>query len=486
MVFRGRTVLAFVLLAVFATAVLTLTLVDPTMLARPSGNAAGPASSGSLSAKELAKLSTAYELIRTKYYTQIDKDKVLNGAINGMIGALDDPFSSYMDAKEAKQFDQSVTSSFEGIGAEVAQEDGNIKIVSAIKGTPSEKAGLHAGDVIVSVNDEKLDGLTLSQAVAKIRGPKGTQAKLGILRGGAAEPIEIIVVRDEIPVETVYAEMLDGKIGKLEIRQFSYSTADRVKEELGRLEAQGMKGLILDVRNDPGGILPVVVDIIQPFVAKGKPIVQIEDRQGNRKPTLSENPGDTKKYPVAVLINGGSASASEILAGAFKEAVPGSKLIGEKTYGKGTVQTTFAEEMGDGSNLKITIYKWLTPNGNWIHQKGIEPDLKVELPAYFKAAPFSRKATLKADMTGDDVRSLQLMLNGLGLPTDRTDGYFSEKTATAVKAFQRLQELPMTGEVDTATMDKLEKAIVAQIREPKNDTQLKAAVSYLQETIAKK
>jgi carboxyl-terminal processing protease len=471
----------------FASSLLTLTIADPSFVMTVKGKAADTAaasktSSSGLTEKDLNKIATTYQLIQDKYLTKMDHDKLIDGAINGMLEALDDPFTVYMDQKEARQFDENITSTFQGIGAEVSVEDGKVVVVSPIKGSPAEKAGLHANDVILSVNGEKLDGLTLNQAVAKIRGPKGTQAKLSILRSGVNDPIEVIVVRDEIDVETVYGEMLQDHIGKIEIRQFSANTAKRFQEELKNLESQGMKGLIIDVRNDPGGLLNVVVDIVEPFVPKGKPIVQVEDRDGHREPTLSK--GGTKNYPVIVLTNKGSASASEILAGAFKEAV-GSKLVGETTYGKGTVQVTFEKEMGDGSNIKMTVYKWLTPNGNWIHKKGIVPDIAVDQPAYFKVAPLSKKTVLKPDTTGEDVKNLQIMLQGLGLNPDRTDGYYSEKTALAVKAFQRLNSLPMTGEVDVETANKLEKAIVAQIKDPKNDLQLKAAVQELQSELGK-
>jgi carboxyl-terminal processing protease len=488
MQFKGRTVIAFIILAMFASSILTLTIADSTSLGflkeKAVGSTASSASSSAtkLTDKDLAKISTTYKLIESKYVNAIDHDKLVNGAINGMLGSLEDPFTVYMDQKETQQFDESINSSFQGIGAEVSVNEGKVVIVSPIKGSPAEKAGIQANDVIASVNGEKLDGLTLNQAVMKIRGPKGTQAKLDLLRQGSGDPIQVIVVRDDIDVETVFAEMLPSNIGKIEIRQFSANTAKRFAEELKNLESKGMKGLVIDVRNDPGGLLNVVVDIVNPFVKSGKAIVQVENRDGKREPTPSTGTG--KDYPVTVLVNKGSASASEILAGAFQEAV-GSKLVGETTYGKGTVQVTFEKEMGDGSNIKMTVYKWLTPNGNWIHKKGITPDIPIDQPAYFKAAPLTKKSTLKADTTSDDVKNLQLMLAGVGFDSDRTDGYFSEKTVLAVKAFQRTNGLPMTGEVDTDTANKLEKAILAQIRDPKNDLQLKAAVQSLETQLNK-
>ncbi|MEC0209470.1 S41 family peptidase [Paenibacillus ehimensis] len=483
MTFKGRTVLAFVLLSMFASSIMTLTIVHPSIFAAVGleGSASADVKSG-LTNKDYKKLATTYQLIEGKFLNEVDHDKIVNGAINGMLSTLEDPFTVYMDQKEAQQFDENISSSFQGIGAEVTSEDGKVTIVAPIKGSPAEKAGLHAHDIIVSINGEKLEGLSLNQAIMKIRGPKGTQAKIEVLRAGAPEPIQVIVVRDDIDVETVYSEMLPGQIGKIEIRQFASNTSKRFKEELKALEDQGMKGLIIDVRNDPGGLLSAVVEIVEPFIPKGKGIVQIEDRKGKREETTSQGTG--KPYPVSVLINKGSASASEILAGALHDSA-GSQLIGENTFGKGTVQVTFQKEMGDGSNIKMTVYKWLTPNGTWIHKKGITPTMPVEQPAYFKVAPLSKKATLKPDMNNEDVKNLQIMLQGLGLGPDRQDGYYSEKTALAVKAFQRLNGLPITGEVDTETATKLEKAILAEIRDPKNDLQLKAAVEYMQGAVKK-
>lgn len=431
-----------------------------------------------MSADDLGKLSRTYELIRSRYLDNVDHDKLVNGAIHGMVQALEDPFTSYMDPKEAKQFDDTIHSSFQGIGAEVSLENGKVTIISPIKGSPAEKAGLRSSDVILTVNGEGLEGLTLTQAVMKIRGPKGTQAKLGILRGSAAEAIEVVVVRDDIPVETVYSEMVTDTIGKIEIRQFATNTGVRFGEELDQLSKKGMKSLIIDVRNNPGGLLPVVVKIAENFAAKGNVILQIEDRNGKRDPTLSESKQAPRKLPVAVLINNGSASASEILAGMFKDSGSG-KLIGEKTFGKGTVQMTFEKEMGDGSNIKMTTYKWLTPNGTWIHKTGIEPDMPVEQPAYYKVMPFSKKTDLKADMNNEDVKSLQVMLEGLGYHPGRQDGYFNNRTEAALKEYQRAKGLSATGIADTAVMDSLEADIITLMRNPQNDAQLNAAIKLL-------
>lgn len=484
-------VLAYVLITMFASSLFTLLTINyfyPVMPTAnnnsdPSNQTGSPTpQTGGLSAKDLKKLETTYNLIHSQYVLEIDHDKILNGAITGMLAATEDPFSTYMTPEENKQFQDNVDALFEGIGAELLMKDSKVMIDFLIKGSPAEKAGLRVNDVITSVNGEKLEGLTLFQAVTKIRGTKGTQAKLSIIRAGVIDSIDIIVVRGEIENQTVKGVMLNTSIGRIEIRQFSVRTASEFKAELLGLEKQGMKGLIIDVRDDPGGFLNSVVDIAGPFIEKGKTIVQIEDREGKRQASTSKNNEPVRKYPIAVLINKGSASASEILAAALQESA-GSKLVGETTYGKGTVQDTFDAEMADGSNLKLTIDKWLTPNGTWIHKKGITPDLTVEQPEYFNVLPISKKLTLKFDMNNADVKNMQVMLEGLGFNPQRKDGYFDVETENAVRDFQKASKLSETGEVDEGTAKVLEDKIIIEIKNVKNDLQLNAAIHLLQSAL---
>jgi len=437
----------------------------------------------SLTAKDLKKLETTYSLIHSQYVSKIDHDKILNGAITGMLAATDDPFSTYMTPEEAKDFQDNVDALFEGIGAELSIKEDKVTINFIIKGTPAEKVGLKMNDIIVSVNGDKLEGLTLSQASAKIRGPKGTQAELSILRPGVIDPINIIVVRDEVERQTAKGIMLTADIGKIEIGQFSIRTLDEFNLELTGLEKQGMKALIIDVRNDPGGLLNTVVDIAGTFIDKGKTIVQTEDRDGKRQVNLSEINSPARKYPIAVLINKGSASASEILAAALQQSA-GSKLVGETSYGKGTVQDKFDEALGDGSNLKLTVDKWLTPNGTWIHKKGLTPDVIVAQPDYFDVLPLSKKTTLKFDMNNEDVKSMQVMLQGLGFDPLRKDGYFDSRTIVAVREFQAANKLTETGEVDVITAEAIEAKIITEIMNIKNDMQLNAAISLLESTLS--
>ncbi|MFC0335211.1 S41 family peptidase [Paenibacillus sepulcri] len=478
--FKGRTVAAFILLTMVASVLVTLTLADRWIALGSGGVAAGSASNSpgqdDLSEKELGKLNTVMELIETKYFREVDRTKVLDGAINGMMEALDDPYSVYMEKHTADQFSESIEGSFTGVGASVTMKDGKITVESAIKDSPAQRAGVLAGDVLLSVNEDKLEGLSLSDAVAKIRGPKGSKVKLGIQRPGVANPIHLTIVRDDVDFETVFANLRSDGIGVIEIRQFSLNTGERFIEELDRLEKLGMKGLVIDVRDNPGGVLPVVVSVAQPFVPKGKPIVQVEDRGGKREQTLSKGGG--KSYPVTVLMNKGSASASEVLAGALKEE-GNAVLVGQTSFGKGTVQVSYDKVLDDGGLVKMTIAKWLTPLGNWVHEKGLKPDVEVLPPDYYTVARLSKTKTLARDTIDEDIKSLQIMLAGLGYETDRKDGYFSEVTEKSVKAFQQQTGVPVTGKVDKTTAEKLEEKLIERVREDNNDTQLLKAVEVL-------
>lgn len=426
----------------------------------------------------LAKVEKAYDLILNGYVEEVEEEKLVEGAIQGMLSTLDDPYSVYMNKETAKQFNETLESSFEGIGAEVGLVDGKIVIVAPFKNSPAEKAGLKPNDRILSVDGESVIGLDLYEATLKIRGEKGSKVKLEIERQGLKDPLIVEVKRDEIPQITVYSEIKkqNGKeIGYMEITSFSEETAKEFTEQLTDLEKRGIEGLVIDVRGNPGGFLTSVEDILKEFVSKEKPFVQIEKRNGEKLRYFSSLEKD-KPYPVAVLIDKGSASASEILAGALKEA-EGYTLVGEKTFGKGTVQQPVP--MGDGSNIKLTIFKWLTPDGNWIHQKGIEPDLEVKQPAIFETHPLQIEQSLTKDTNNDQVKNAQQMLEGLGFTPGRQDGYFDDATETAVKAFQNHRGLTVSGRIDQKTATELETAIMEEMKKEQNDLQLQTALRYI-------
>ncbi|MGG1674652.1 S41 family peptidase [Neobacillus sp. NRS-1170] len=423
--------------------------------------------------QEFNKLYEAYDTLKSKYYKGTSQNKLINGAINGMVEALDDPYSDYMSKDEAKSFHSSISSSFEGIGAEIQEKDGHITIVSPIKGSPAEKAGLKPNDIILSVDGKSLQGMNSTQAVTMIRGKKGTKVELSIQRAGTGAPMSVPIVRDEIPIETVYGEMVDDQIAKVQIISFSSNTSNELVKTLNDLQKKGMKGLVLDLRQNPGGLLDQAVTISSMFVPKGKVIVKEEDRNGKITEIPSENKGNPN-LPLVVLIDKGSASASEILSAAVKESA-GVPLVGEKSFGKGTVQT--ASDFADGSNLKYTIAKWLTPNGNWIHKKGIKPDYEVALPEYATLPIINPDKELALSTSSTEVQTAQKMLKAIGYDPGREDGFFDEKTKAAVIAFQKAQKLPENGVLKGDATLKLMDLLREKIKT--SDTQLQKAVEVL-------
>ncbi|MGE7592409.1 S41 family peptidase [Peribacillus frigoritolerans] len=428
---------------------------------------------------EFEKLYSTYDKIKDDYYEEVDEEKLVDGAINGMIKSLDDPYSAYMDKKEASSFHESISSSFEGIGAEIQEQDGQIMVVSPIKGSPAEKAGVKPNDIILSVDGKSVEGLTSSEAVLKIRGEKGTKVDLSISRAGESEPIELTIKRDTIPIETVYAEMLDDGVAKIQVTSFSEHTVQELKTALEEMSKKDMKGLVLDLRGNPGGLLDQAIEMASLFIPNGKVVLQVEDRSGKKDVYKSENDGELK-IPVVVLIDDGSASASEIVAAAVSESadIP---LIGVKSFGKGTVQT--AQDFEDGSNFKYTAAKWLTPEGNWIHKKGIKPDINVKLPDYASLPYISPDKELKASDSSSEVKAAEEMLKEAGHDPGKIDGFFDEATKNAVTAFQREQKIKETGTIKDDTTVKLMQVIREKIL--KNDTQVKKAVEVLKKEINK-
>ncbi|SDL90073.1 S41 family peptidase [Bacillus sp. OK048] len=425
--------------------------------------------------KEFDKLYTAYDTLKNEYFEELDQKKLINGAIDGMVKALDDPYTDYMSLEEAAQFHSSIDSSFQGIGAEIQEKDGHIMIVSPIKGSPAEKAGLKPNDIIAMVDGKSLQGMTSTEAVAIIRGKKGTKVELTIHRSGTDAPVVVPIIRDNIPIETVYGEMAGEGIAKVQITSFSKNTPKELTEKLNELQKQGMKGLVLDLRHNPGGLLDEAISISSLFVPKGKLILKVEDRNGKTKEYPSLNDGNPD-FPLVVLIDKGSASASEILAGAVSESA-GVKLVGETSFGKGTVQT--AKDFPDKSNIKFTTAKWLTPNGNWIHKKGIKPDFEVPLPDYATLPMINPDKELKISSSSTEVEIAQKMLKAIGYDPGRVDGFFDEKTQEVVSSFQTANNLPADGVLKGESTIKL----MEKIRElmETNDTQLQKAIEVLSE-----
>lgn len=440
-------------------------------------NSSGRSNQGNLlnqSTEEIEKISQAFHLIKENYIEDVEDTNLIEGAIQGMLDTLEDPYSSYMDSEMTERFTEEIESSFEGIGAEVSMVNDIVTIVAPIKDSPAEKAGLRPNDQILKIDQKSIDGLDLNEAVDKIRGERGTEVVLEIARPGTSEPFEVTLTRDEIPIETVYSDIRDvedQQIGILEITTFAETTSEEFTTELEKMEDAGIEGLVIDVRGNPGGLLESIEDILQHFVPKDIPYIQTEDRSGKKTPFYSDLE-EKKEYPITVLIDEGSASASEILAVALKEI--GYEVVGRPSFGKGTVQN--AIPMGDDGTLKLTFYKWLSPEGNWIHEEGVEPTVEVKQPDFYYANPIQIDDPLEYDQAGETIENVQIMLSGLDYDLDRTDGYFDETTEKAVKEFQDDHDLEVTGVVDQKTAGMIESKVMKSIRDGKDDIQLEKAL----------
>jgi carboxyl-terminal processing protease len=304
----------------------------------------------------------------------LDSQDMIFGAIKGMVYSLEDPYTVFMTPKENKEFQDVLEGTLEGIGAELTVRDGMLTVISPLKGSPAKKAGLQPEDIIYAVNDELVEEMTFEEAVLKIRGEKGTQVKISVLRKGYQDPIDLNITRDQISIDSVSWEM-DGSIAIVEINQFGTNTRTEFSKAINDIQNKRPTGLILDLRYNGGGYLDGAVDIVSEFIEKGK-VVTIKKRNPEEDEVIYVN-GQARmaNLPLVVLINKGSASASEIVAGAIQDHKRGT-IIGENSFGKGTVQEV--ENLIGGSSLRLTVAKWFTPNDINISENGITPDIIVE------------------------------------------------------------------------------------------------------------
>jgi len=318
-----------------------------------------------------------WRVLQQKYPKELNSQEMVYGAITGMVKSLGDPYTIFLKPQETQRFKEDyVEGKFEGVGLEIGIRKGQLQVITPLENTPAQKAGLRAGDKIVKIDDKDTTDITIEEAVNLIRGPKGTQVRLTILRSGWDEPKEFTITRDVIQIPTLKWELKEGDIAYIKIYQFSRKTSvdfALVAQEIAKSPA---KRIILDLRNNPGGFLEVSQDIAGWFLERGQ-LVTIEKFSGGKETRyLTRGSGSLKDYPIVVLINQGSASASEILAGALRDN-RGVLLVGEKSFGKGSVQEV--EGLRDGSSIKVTVANWLTPKGNLITDVGLEPDTKVEM-----------------------------------------------------------------------------------------------------------
>jgi carboxyl-terminal processing protease len=377
------------------------------MITQPHGLLAGSAARAAVSDtyRELNLFGDVFERVRADYVERPDDSKLVESAINGMLAGLD-PHSSYMDPKSFRDMQVQTRGEFGGLGIEVTMEDGLVKVVAPIDDTPAAKAGVMANDIITHLDDEAVQGLTLNQAVDKMRGPVNTKIKLTIMRKGADKPIDVSIVRDIIRVKSVRWHPEGGDIGYIRITQFNEQTTDGLKQAINDLNSQlgadKVKGYVVDLRNNPGGLLDQAISVSDTFLEKGE-IVSTRGRNPEETQRFNARPGDmTKGKPLIVLINGGSASASEIVAGALQDHKRAT-LIGTRSFGKGSVQTIIPLGAGNGA-LRLTTARYYTPAGRSIQAKGISPDIEVlqDVPDNLKAQTDSKgEASLRGHLKAE-------------------------------------------------------------------------------------
>ena len=324
-----------------------------------------------------AYIAEVLRLVETHYVDQelTEPDELTLAALEGILAGLD-PHSSFMRPKAYEHLQEDLDSEFGGIGVQIERKDGQVVVIAPISGTPGERAGILRGDRVVAVDGESMRGVTLDKVVEKMRGKPGTPVEVGFEREGVSEPIKLTIVREKIRVESVtdVAILKDG-IGYLRLTQFAEPTAEELMAALDRLESEGMRALILDVRNNPGGLLSSVTKALDPFFEKGDLLVYTEGRGiGGKDEFFAQNEGSPKTWPMAVLINSGSASAAEILAGALKDTGK-AVIVGERSFGKGSVQSLF--RLRNGQAMRLTTARYYTPSGVTIHERGVDPQVEV-------------------------------------------------------------------------------------------------------------
>ncbi|QTU83333.1 S41 family peptidase [Carnobacteriaceae bacterium zg-C25] len=423
-----------------------------------------------LPSRLIDELANSYALIKKHYVGEFDENKLIDGALAGFTAGLGDQYTSYLNEAEMKSLQESIEGEFEGIGIEIESYEGYIRVVSPIDQSPAYKAGLQSGDVILAVDGKDIKGQSTSEVSKVVRGKKGTRVTLTVDRAGSK--FDVTVTRDTIPNTTVKGAM-NGTVGVLRISSFAEHTYDELVTKIKQLRESGAKSFVIDVRSNPGGLLESVKKIVNIFVKDGDIMVAMQDNESITAHRASKDFGTFKvTEPIAVLIDNGSASAAEIFAAAIKELGRG-QLIGETSFGKGTAQTI--RNLSSQTGIKITYSKWLTPKGNWIHQKGVEPDKVVKLPSYAYYAYTNVNTLPQLNDASDEILNIQKILAALDYKVSLT-GIYDEQTANVVAQFNEANGINQTTfTAETAT--KLNELLRQKVST--HDVQLEEALNQL-------
>lgn len=423
------------------------------------------------------KVRNVYDVVNAWHKDGADPEKFTAGAIRGGLEALGDPYTNYYSAEDFMNFMDSLNGSFSGIGAYLEQDGNYVVVASPIKGSPAARAGLASGDRILEANGVPLIGESTDKAVQLIRGQAGTDVTLKIERPSEKRVMTLIITREQINLPEVEHKMLDGGIGYVQLASFGDDSVKDFYQAVEAIKAQNAKAMVLDLRQNGGGYLQAAIDIASAFVPKGETVVW---EVGSANRVARESSGSLIGLPTVVLVDNGSASASEILAGAIQDhgAAP---LVGVKTFGKGTVQQILT--LMDGSGMKVTTAEYLTPKERHVHEVGLTPDYVVEVPKpdETRTTPLAFTRLLLPSSVGLDVQYVQYRLQDLGYQPD-IHGFFGMNTSTAVTNFRKDTGLSEESKVDEVFMDSLNRKVAERVKGDQVDVQLQKAVELLQST----
>lgn len=421
-------------------------------------------------------ISDLKNFIKNNYVEDVSDLELIRGSIKGMVDALDDPYSEFFTPEAFKEFNETASGNFGGIGVVIIMRDNYVTAVSVLEGSPAERAGIKAGDKFVQIDGKDITNKTITEVSKLLRGEKGTKVEIGVLRNGIRQVLKFDVERETIEINPIEYEIMEDNIGYLKISEFNEHTVSNLDKALNEFKRNGVKGIVLDLRNNPGGILDQAIRVSTRFVPEG-PIVSVVSKHGKVKTYHSK----TKPYPfkLVVLINEGSASAAEIVSGAIKDRNMGT-LVGETTFGKATVQRTL--NLGSIGGVKLTIGRYTTPNGTDINKTGIKPDVEVKVDHgdLSNILPLSGEKTLNSGNVGLDVMALQQRLKLLNLYDKKPDGIYDRTTQNAVKELQRKNDVFPTGVANETFYRMLDQSLVELINTRK-DAQFKKAIDVLKQ-----
>ncbi|HQL36734.1 MAG TPA: S41 family peptidase [Bacillota bacterium] len=457
-------VLALIILSVPVSA-------DTTFTIRASGADDGKKS------EAVKKIEAIIDIIKDEYYKDVEEEDLINGAIKGMFETLD-PHSTYFSPEDYKEFMVDLEGEIIGIGIQIERRDDRVTVVAPIEGTPAFKAGIRTGDKIVEVDGTDITEYNTDQAAKLIRGKAGTKVKIGIIREGSPDIIYFELIREVIEITPVKYEIKEDNIGYIRITEFSGKTHSNMEKVVKEFKEKGIKGVIIDLRGNPGGLLDEVVDVCRLLIPEG-PIVKIQIKGEIVETYMSDL--DAAPFRIVVLTDKGSASASEIMAGAIKDSNTGI-IVGEKTYGKGTVQNLM--RISGGGGVKITIANYLTPSNFSLDGIGITPDIEVKRYDSVDTAGFAKlegNRSIRSGHVGLDVLGVQQRLNALGYDIKKLDGIFGAMTRTAVLNFQRDNNLSQDASIDADDIKTLEEKLAQ--KQTQADLQMERAMEEIKKMI---